>query len=119
MVQSEWWFLRGVSIPALGQHREGEVSDSGSAGLKGMASIWLDPAEEAEEAEARSGEPAARRWVTHLPGGENPDTQQEGGPPEVTCPGPTDWKLLVLAPSQMLCDAGDAMVSSGLQGPRL
>lgn len=69
-------------IPALGGDREGEASDSGTVALQGMVSTWLDPSKQAEDGDARSREPAAWRWVTSLPTGEEPEVSAgERAPP--------------------------------------
>lgn len=114
------WVSLG-SIPALGGDREGEASDSGTAALQGTVSTWLDPLEEAEDGEARSREPAAWRWVTSLPTGEEPEVSAgerapRGHPPSA---GSRGCKLLALAASQMLCDPGNSLLFSGLQWPHL
>lgn len=107
----------GHSIPALGGDREGEASDSGTVALQGTVSTWLDPSEEAEDREARSREPAAWRWVTSLPTGEEPEVSAGERAPRghPLSAGPRGCKLLALAASQMLCDPGNSLLFSGLQ----
>lgn len=74
MIQSEHWLLEGMSISALGGHRASEGGIPGTTGLESRAqSKWPDPSEEAEDRDARSWAPAAGRWVTLLPAGENPE----------------------------------------------